>query len=314
MELIHEVARPAAMLNLLRPLTTMALAFLVAACAGGGADASPDPSAGGSGSPTETPADSPDFGAIDHLTGPTDVVLRFEEGGGFVMPAFLATQAPSFTLYGDGTIIFRNPLLDPPAAVGSVFPMHPFRSAKLSEDQVQDLLTSALGEFGLGVARPDYRNDLVADAGTAVFTVNAGGLSKTVSVYALGLEGEGVPDAAARAGFAKLAERLHNIDNGGAFATTEYAPERYRGILLDGQPGVPDAMPWPWPDFAPSDFVSNADPIAFQLPARVMSAEEVEALGIEPYAGGFQGLPLLGPDDGKVYSFSLRPLLPDETE
>jgi hypothetical protein len=313
-EPIHEVERPAAMLNLLRPLTTVALVALVAACAGGGAGASPDPSAGGSGSPTETPANSPDFGTIDHPTGPTDVVLRFEEGGGFMMPAFLATQAPGFTLYGDGTIIFRNPLLDPPAAVGSVFPMHPFRTAKLTEDQVQDLLTSALGEFGLGVARPEYRNDLVADAGTAVFTVNAGGLNKTVSVYALGLEGEGVPDAAARAGFAKLAERLQDIDSGGAFATTEYEPERYRGILLDGQPGVPDAMPWPWPAIAPSDFVSNGDPNAFQLPARVMSAEEVEVLGIEPYAGGFSGLTLLGPDDGKVYSFSLRPLLPDEVE
>ena len=52
----------------------------------------------------------PAFGAIEHPTGPTDVVLRYEEGGGFVMPAFLATQAPHFTLYGDGTIVFRNPM------------------------------------------------------------------------------------------------------------------------------------------------------------------------------------------------------------
>jgi hypothetical protein len=230
------------------------------------------------------------------------------------MPDFLATQAPSFTLYGDGTITFRNPLLDPLEPVGSVFPMHPFRTAKLSEDQVQDLLTAALGEFGLGIARPDYPNDLVADAGTAVFTVNAGGLKKTVSVYALGLEGEGVPDAAARAAFAKLAERLQNFDGGGAFETTEYQPDGYRGVLLDGQPGVPGAIAWPWPDIAPTDFVSNGDPNAFQIPARVMSPAEVEVLGIEPFSGGFQGLALLGPDDGKVYSFSLRPLLPDETE
>jgi len=45
-----------------------------------------------------------------------------------------------------------------------------------------------------------------------------------------------------------------------------------------------------------------------------MTADEVEALGIEPFTGGFQGLTLIGPDDGKAYSFSLRPLLPDETE
>jgi hypothetical protein len=306
--------RPAAMMNLLRPFTTIALVVLFAACTDGSTSGSPTASTGGSGSPTETPVDSPDFGAIDHAIGPTDVVLRFEEGGGFVMPAFLATQAPSFTLYGDGTIIFRNQLLDPLEPVGSVYPMHPFRTARLTEDQVQGLLTSALGEYGLGVARPDYPNDQVADAGTAVFTVNAGGLKKTVSIYALGLEVDGMQDAAARAGFAKLAERLQNIDSGGVFETSEYVPERYRGILLEGQPGVPDAMAWPWADISPSDFVSNADPNTFQLPARVMSTEEVQALGIEPLGGGFQGLTLLGPDDGKVYSFSLRPLLPDETE
>lgn len=301
------------MLNPLRPLTTISLVVLIAACQAGGATVAPSPPGGGSESPTETPVESPDFGAIDHPTGPTDVVLRFEEGGGFVMPDFLATQAPSFTLYGDGTIVFRNQLLDPLEPVGSVFPLHPFRTAKLSEDQVQDLLTAALGEYGLGVARPDYPNDLVADAGTAVFTVNAGGLKKTVSIYALGLEGEGVPDAAARTGFARLAERLQNIDAGGVFETTEYSPEAYRGILLEGQPGAPGARAWPWADIAPSDFVSNGDPNAFQLPVRTMSPEEVEALGIEPFSGGFQGLNLFGPDDGKVYSFSLRPLLPDET-
>jgi len=312
-EPIPEATRPAAMLNLLRTFTTIALVVLVAACSGGAASGSPTASPGRSGSPTEPPTDGPDFGAIDHATGSTDVILRFEEGGGFVMPAFLATQAPSFTLYGDGTIVFRNQRLDPPEPVGSVFPMHPFRTARLTEEQVQDLLTSALGEFGLGVARPDYPNDLVADAGTAVFTVNAGGLKKTVSIYALGLEGDGVPDAGARAGFARLAERLQTIDSGGVFETIEYVPERYRGILLEGQPGVPDARPWPWPDIAPADFIANSDPNAFQLPARVLSQEEVDALGIEPFSGGFQGLTLLGPDDGKVYSFSLRPLLPDET-
>ena len=302
------------MLNLLRTLTITAIALLVAACSAGGAPVSPTSPGGGSGSPAETPAESPDFGSIDHPTGPTDVVLRYEEGGGFVMPAFLATQAPIFTLYGDGTIVFRNQMAAPPEPIGSVFPMPPFRTARLTEDQVQTLLASALGEFGLGVARPEYPNDQVADAGTAVFTVNAGGLSKTVSVYALGLDMEGMPDAAARAGFARLAEHLQTIDSGGVFETTAYEPAAFRGILLEGQPGVPDAVAWPWPDITPADFVSNADPNAFQLPARVMTPAEVEVLGIEPFAGGFQGMTLVGPDDGKVYSFSLRPLLPDETE
>ena len=302
------------MLTSMRALFVAALVMSVAACTGSGAGASPPASTGGSGAPTETPEDSPTFGAIEHPTGPTDVVLRYEEGGGFVMPAFFATQAPSFTLYGDGTIIFRNQIQDPLEPVGSVFLSHPFKTARLTEEQIQDLLTSALGEFGLGAARPNYPNDMVADAGTAVFTVNAGGMAKTVSIYALGLEVDGVPDPAARVGFARLAERLKTIDSGGVFATAPYVPERYRGVLLEGQPGVPDSRAWPWPDIAPADFVSNPDPNAFQFPTRIMSPEEIATLGIEPFQGGFQGLTLFGPDDGKVYSFSLRPLLPDETE
>ena len=46
-------------------------------------------------------------GAIDHPTGATDVVLRIEEGGGFVPIDFPASQAPVFTLYGDGLIVFQ---------------------------------------------------------------------------------------------------------------------------------------------------------------------------------------------------------------
>lgn len=301
------------MLTTLRALSfLLPIVLVVAACTGAGDGPTPP----GSGSPTVAPSDvvaTPDFGGIEHPTGATDVVLRFEEGGGFVMPAFLATQAPIFTLYGDGTVIFRNPALEPLEPIGSVFPMRPFRTARLSEEQVQDLLTLALGQGGLGVARPDYPNNLISDASTAVFTINAGGIHKTVSIYALGLEMENTPDGPARAAFRSLADRLGNFDDGGAFATDEYVPERFRGILLEGQPGVPDAKPWPWTAIAPTDFVSNGDPNAFQLPAREMTIDEVEALGIEPFAGGFQGLSLIGPDDGKVYTFSLRPLLPDET-
>jgi hypothetical protein len=296
-----------------RSASLAVLILALAGCSGTGASDLPLSSPGSSGEQSG-PSASPDFGSIDHPTGATDVVLRFEEGGGFVMPAFLATQAPAFTLYGDGTIVFRNVAGESLEPVGSVFPSLPYRTAKLTEEQVQDLLTFALGESGLGVARPDYPNDQIADASTAVFTVNAGGLKKAVSIYALGLEMEGMADGPARAAFKKLAERLQTIDAGGTIAAEPYVPAQYRGILLEGQPGVPDAKPWPWTDIAPADFVSNADPNAFQMPERLMSPDEVEALGITPFEGGFQGLTLIGPDDGRVYSFSLRPLLPDETD
>ncbi|MFL5680698.1 MAG: hypothetical protein ACJ77B_08860, partial [Chloroflexota bacterium] len=69
--------------------------LLVAACS---ASAAPP-----SGSPTGSPAPSPSptVAGIQHATGPGDVVLRMEQGGGFVNPEFLLTNGPLFTLYGD---------------------------------------------------------------------------------------------------------------------------------------------------------------------------------------------------------------------
>ncbi len=240
-------------------------------------------------------------------------MLRYDQGGGFVMPAFQATQVPIFTLYGDGTVIFRNPTAEPPPAVGNVQPFGRFKTAKLSEDQIQSLLEFALGEGGLGIARPNYTNDMVADASTAIFAIDAGGLKKTVSVYALGMDSGNGADAPARAAFQKLAERLGNLDANGAFQTQVYAPERYRGILSEGFAGDPGAKPWPWKDLKPADFKLPADPNAFQLATAPLTEAQVKELGIEPYEGGFQNVTLVGPNDGKLYSLGLRPLLPDET-
>jgi hypothetical protein len=292
-------------------LLTSALATVVAACSAAGA--SPPATAGPSGAPSDGPTATPAADAIEHKTGATDVVLRYEEGGGFIMPAFTAAAVPHFTLYGDGTVIFRNPMLEAPPAEGSVFKMNPLRTAKLSEEQIQDLLRVALVEGGLGTARPEYHNDMVADAGTAIFTIEAGGLKKTVSVYALGLDTPGVADGPARATFKKLADRLTDFDQGGKIATDVYQPAAYRGVLFDAT-GIeaPDIRQWPWPDLTAADFKPDADPNGLQFPHRTMTPAEVDLLKVTEYQGGFQNLVLTAPDK-KLYTLSLRPLLPGET-
>jgi hypothetical protein len=292
-----------------------ALALLVVACSAAGAPTSA-PTAAPSGSPSTSPSASPNgspaTGAVDHKTGPTDVLLRYEEGGGFVMPAFLASQTPHFTLYGDGTVIFRNPMLEQPPAEGAVGMLNPMRTAKLTEEQIQELLVMALGEGGLAIARPTYENTMVADASTAVFTINAGGVDKTVSVYALGMDVQGGADAAARAAFQKLAQRLTDFDQGGAFETAEYEPTAYRAVLFEA-PGIqaPDVRAWPWPDLKVTDFKPDADPNGLQFPHRTMTAEEIAKLDVTDFQGGFQNLVLTG-SDGKLYTMSVRPLLPGE--
>jgi hypothetical protein len=301
--------------NLTRYALVAALIVVVAACSAGGATTSSGPpSTAPSGAPSTAPSPTAgSFGEIDHATGGTDVVLRYEEGGGLVMPGFLATQAPIFTLYGDGIVIFRNPMAEPPPPIGSIYPALPFRTAKLTEDQIQSALAFALGDGGLGVARALYENMMIADAGTAVFTIEAGGIKKTVSVYALGLEMEGIPDALARSAFKKLADRLADFDQGGSITTDVYKPAKYRAILMDGA-AAPDQKPWPWADIKPADFPFPADPNAFQMAQRALTPADVEQLGLKDIEGGFQGMVLTGPDGRKIYSLSLRPLLPDEPD
>jgi len=290
---------------------TPAIALFVVACSAAGSPTAA-PTGSPSTAPSASPAGSPATGAIEHKTGPTDVLLRYEEGGGFVMPAFLASQTPHFTLYGDGTVIFRNPLLQLPPAEGSVGILNPMRTTKLTEEQIQELLLLALGEGGLAVARPNYENNMVADASTAIFRISAGGVEKTVSVYALGMDVQAGADAAARAAFLKLAQRLTDFDQGGAFETAVYEPAAYRAVLFEA-PGVqaPDVRHWPWPDLKVTDFTPDADPNGLQFPHRTMTQAEIEKLDVKDFQGGFQNLVLTG-SDGKLYTLSLRPLLPDD--
>ncbi len=305
----HPSRRPALL------LLSLTVSLLIAACSAA-ATPSTGPTPGASDTPTTPPSDTPATGAIDHKTGATDVLLRYEEGGGFVMPAFLASQVPHFTLYGDGTVVFRNPMLEGPPAQGSAFVFNPMRTAKLSEAQVQELLMLALGEGGLAVARANYPNDQVADASTAVFTVDAGGIMKTVSVYALGMDvmagGVGAADAPARTAFQKLAERLTDFDAGGTIPTDVYQPTAYRAVLFES-PGiaVPDVRAWPWPDLTVADFKPAADPNGLQFPHRTLTTEEVELLKVDGFEGGLQGLVLTGTDK-QLYTLALRPLLPDD--
>ena len=290
------------MLHHVRTLAVLALSLVVAGCwspvASGPSPAIPSPTATGS-------------GALDHATGATDILLRFDQGGGFVPIDFFASHVPVFTLYGDGIVVYRDLAAEALPAVNGVGPNRPLRMARLTEDQIQATLRMAISEGGLGTARLDYPNDRVADASTATFILNAGGISKKVSVYALGIEPPDSKDAPARAAFGKLASRLANFGQDGTIPTADYVPTGYRGYLLEGVDGNP-AKPWPWPDIKPADFVVPADQNGLRLRSKVLTVAQAEAFAITPFLGGFERLGLVIPGDENQYSFTLRPLLPDE--
>ena len=301
-----------------------AAALLLSACTGGQSPATASPAApGASVSPSGKPAASPTTatGAIAHPVGASELVLRLGEGGGFVMPAFAMIQVPHFSLYGDGTVIYRPASAPwPETRPGEPMRFPPLQVATMTEDQVQALLRDALGDGGLGIARERYENNQVADASTAVFTVNADGRERRVSVYALGLAIDDPanpnPDAAILTAMAGFAERLRNFDQeiakGNAVATGLYVPTRFRASILEGGPGgdgVP--RPWPWPTFGPEGFATIDQGDGFGFPSRAITGLELSLLGIEKPEGGVSGISLLAPD-GTVYGLGIRPLLPDE--
>lgn len=290
------------------PITVLSVAVIAAACGSAGS-ASPPAS-----SPPSAP---PASGGVDHPTGATDVVLQLEEGGGFVPIEFLAGQAPTFTLFGDGRVVFQPAVTTfPEPGPDGVIRNASWRTAQLDSAQIDELLTFALGQGGLGAARDNYGNDMVADASTSTFKINAGGVDKTVAVYALGLEDpNNATDLVPRRAFKELADRLRDFDKGGTISTDVYLPGSFRAVLVEreGDPGAKPS-PWPWPDLTMSDFMADVNGVgATQFPHRTMTATEVGELGLGDVAGGAQGVTLTGPD-GKLYTLILRPLLPHETE
>lgn len=265
--------------------------------------ASADPATG---SPHESPA------AVAHPTGASDVVLRFDEGGGLLPVESALAHVPTFTLYGDGAAVFAMDGPPPGTRPGEPVLGPRIRVAHLGEAAVQDLLALALGEGGLGGARERYDAPGIADAPTAVFRVRAGGIAKTVSVVALDLQTAPGPDTDIRARLALLGGRLRDFSQLDGIASAPFVPTAYRGVLVER----PDAEGlgigrWPWPDLTPADFAVPDDPALARLPTRVLTPAQAAALGVEGYEGGVAGGLALR-SGGRVYAFVLRPLLPDE--
>jgi len=299
------------------PAGVVIVALLVAACDSPTANRSASATAGSSSTPSLSPSASagPTVGAIYHETGASVLVLRIEQGGGFVPMDFLATQAPGFSLYGNGVVVFQpkvNVVPEPDAS--GVAKGVPWRTATLDEDQIQELLEFALGPGGLGAARDSYIEGGIADAPNTIFTIHAGGLDKAVLVSALSEEPLPGADAQIRRSFWKLASRLQDFDQGGTIATDAYSPQRFRGVLIEreAQIGV-EPRGWPWPTIPLGEFKEGPQdgsaPTTF--PHRTLTRDEVAVLKLDGIDGGAQGIAVKG-GDGKVYGLVLRPLLADE--
>jgi hypothetical protein len=301
------------------PKTLLAMGFAVAtlitAC--GAPGASPSPSLPPGPTPTPSPVPSPTFGPdqIEHPTGAKDIVLRIEQGGGFVPFGFMFTQSPTFTLYGDGTVILKpiDTRMNENPFGGQAF--LPWVVGHMSEQDMQALLQFALSTGRLANARENYDNPNVADAGSTFFTINAGGVAKKVSIVALGMTEQG-PDQADRNGFAQLADLLNDfqaqsgVDLGDL---TAYDPSHYKVNVMVGmgEPVQQNVIDWPWSGDASWD---NWKPKPDEGSKEGVVAKELIAqLGLDVPNGGHVGVWVKAPDD-TFAQVAVRPMLPEEID
>ncbi|HEX5937238.1 MAG TPA: hypothetical protein VFZ75_06055 [Actinomycetota bacterium] len=266
-------------------------------------------------------ADAPSNGAgngdgIAHSAAPNHVLVRVSMEGGFVPVDWTYTNLPTFSLYGDGTIV----------APGAQIAIHPgpalpaISSRSVDEAGIQAVVREALD------ATADLPTDLddmgmvtIADAPTTVISISVDEVDRTVRVYALGEmtdRPDGMPEDVFRARqdlqalVTKLTGLAEWLPAGSLGAEAAYESSRARLILPDerGADDLPhEEIAWPL-----------TEPLAtFGEPAGVagyrcgvvagddwitVRAEASRADQLTPWV-----------DDGSTYTILFRPLLPDET-
>jgi len=247
----------------------------------------------------------------DAATAPDAIVLQMGSCCGFVPVSYSLLTMPTFTLYEDGTLIYRPPTTDV-AYSGSVIELPPLLEAQLSQAQVDELIAYALGPGGIADAKPVYDNMFVSDMPTTTFVVQDGDATKTVSVYALGVTNPEASDEDAE--LAKLNDLAKKLSDFGpelekmGVTSTEYQPAQYLATLYpDYEGNTEPAAPWPFADVAPSDFVVDVHDftsVAVLTPEQVAGVTEVPT-------GGIAGLLYTTPDGART-NLAIRPMLPSE--
>ena len=259
--------------------------------------------------------------AIPYPTGEDDLVLRVEVGGGFVPVTAVLGEFPTFSLYGDGTVVTQGPV--PEIFPGPALPN--LRFTRLSEDGVQAVLQAAR-DAGLLERDRRFFNDRVADAPTTTVTVHADDRTVVTEAYALGIAEEDKP-AAEREALRKLARFVEDLGDLPAWLPADAILEQDADYPIEHLQVVAQPVD---PDATPADPALVPDPVAWPLATPLAEIGEPFAWpGLAPDA---RCVALDGADaarlvevltqanaltpwdsEGTLYNLYPRPLLPDET-
>ncbi|MGH2679484.1 MAG: hypothetical protein ACRDG8_03215 [Actinomycetota bacterium] len=257
-----------------------------------------------------------DDGGIEHGTGPDDLLVRIAFEGGFTPVAWTYTNLPTFSLYGDGTLVLPGAQIEiyPPPALPAI------SRRQIDEPGVQAILEEALDATG---DIPSDLSDLgfmgIADAHTTVVTVSAGGVDRTIRAYALGElvdRPDGMPaeEFRARVRLQELVTRLSGLDawlpDGSLGPESGYEALASR-VFVSTYREVDDLVQQPiaWPiDGGLGGFGDRAD--ASGARCGVVAGEEWTA--VRQAASSANELTPWTDAEGR-HALLFRPLLPDES-
>ena len=264
----------------------------------------------------DAPAGSGDGSGIEHATGRSDLLVRVEYQGGFVPLEWNLTSVPTFSLYGDGTIVL-------PGAQIEIYPgpaLPAISSRPVSEAGIQAILEEALAATeSIPGTVDDLGSVAIADAPWTVITVNAGGVERSIRVYALAEAAErpdGMPEDVyrARQRLGRFVTKIGNLQpwlpSGSLGEETTFDPDSARLFVSDYR--KVDDLPqerivWPL-DGALAGFGRPTEPADY----RCGTLDGSDWTTVRDSAGRANQL-TPWTDEGQRFSVLFRPLLPDES-
>ena len=261
--------------------------------------------------------------AIEHPTGSADVVLRFDRLPDYLeegeLNDALFRPGSEFTLYGDGTVIFLRDGTLTPLSNRPIERAAPFRTARLTDTQVQALLRYALDVGGLASAQSYYPSGDTDCVGSWEFTLRTVSISADVEVVCP-LDWQPLNQSATAFepsgdSLSTLANYLRRFDTQIGIETSVWEPDRYWAILSESPEAVgPEPMDWPWPELDPKDFSQTATEFRWMDTAwkHAISAAEADQLELAEVQGGIQGIPVRSPNGRKSWRLALWPIFPDD--
>jgi hypothetical protein len=264
----------------------------------------------------DAPVDPGAGNGIDHSTDGHDVLIRVAYEGGFVALEWTYRSIPSFSLYGDGTLVL-------PGAQMELYPgpaLPAISTRTVTEAGIQATLEEVIHSIQ-GV--PDQMLDMgsvgIADAPTTVITIHAGDVDRTIKAYALSELSERPQNMSeeefrARQQLAELVTKLDGLGtwlpNGSLGTETMYGGSGARIYVSEYRKVDLPQDPISWPLETKLDRFGEVETALNTYRCGVVEGAEWASLR-EAAARANELTPWT--ESGARFSILFRPLLPDES-